>query len=116
MSGRKFSKRDATRALRTVAPDKAFHFYSEIAKPLGTSSKSLVEFADIVDGIDPSSVKFHLERGDFESWFKMLGDQQLASQVASMRGKNISPEELGARVSSTVRLRISQLQKIAGSG
>jgi hypothetical protein len=69
----------------------------------------------MVKDIDPSSVKFHLERGDFESWFNMLGDKSLASEVASIHHKNFSPEELRARVSSIVRLRINQLQKIAGS-
>ncbi len=114
VSGRKLSKDEAIKTLRTVTPDKAFHFYKEIAKPLGSSSKSLAEFAEMVKGIDASSVKFHIERGDFESWFKMLGDYLLASQVASMRGRYISPEELRAKVSSTVRSRVSQLQKIAG--
>ena len=115
MTARKVSRDEATKALRTVTPDKAFYFYREIAQPIGRVSTSLVEFAETVNDIDASSVKFHLDRGDFERWFKMLGDKSLASDVASLRRKNFSPGELGARVSSTVRLRVNQLQKIAGS-
>jgi len=68
-----------------------------------------------VNGIDPSAVKFHIERGDFESWFRMLGDKLLADQVAALRGKNISPVELREKVSSMVRTRVDQLHVIADS-
>jgi hypothetical protein len=108
------TKRDqAVDTLRTVAPDKAFYFYRAIGQPLGATSRSFSEFAATVRGIDPASVRFHIERGDFESWFRMLGDKSLAGKVAVLRSKNISPEELRARVSSTVRSRVSELQKIA---
>ncbi len=53
-------------------------------------------------GIDPSSIKFHVEEGDFENWFTMLGDKSLAGQVAALRGKNISPDKLRDKVSSMV--------------
>jgi len=115
MSARRNRRDEAANLLRTVTPDKAFHFYREIGQPLGVSSKNLSEFATVVKGIDPSSVKFHVERGDFEGWFSMLGDKSLAGQVATLRGKNASPEELRAKLSSTVKLRVEQLQKTAGS-
>jgi hypothetical protein len=44
----------------------------------------------------------------------MLGDKSLAGQVAVLRSKNISPDELKERVSSIVNMRVAQLQKIAG--
>jgi hypothetical protein len=109
------SKDEAARVLRTVAPDEAFYFYKGVQQPLGCSSKNLAEFSDMLKNIDPSSVKFHLEREDFESWFKLLGDQSLASQVASFRGKNIYPDELREKVSSMVRTRVDQLHEIANS-
>jgi len=109
------TKDEAARVLRTVTPDEAFYFYKGVQQPLGSSSKNLAEFSDTVKNIDPSSVKFHLEREDFQSWFKMLGDQSLASQVASLRGKNIYPDELREKVSSMVRTRIDQLHEIASS-
>ncbi len=94
--------------LRTVTADKAFYFYRGIGQPLGASSRSLGEFAAVVKDVDPSSVKFHVERGDFESWFKMLGDKSLADQVAALRGKNISPDELRGKVSSIVGTRVGR--------
>ncbi len=115
MADKNIRRDEATNALRTVTPDKAFYFYREIGQPLGASSKSLGEFAAIVKGIDPSSIRFHVERGDFESWFRMLGDKSLAGPVAALRGKNISPDELRGKVSSMVRTRVDLLHKIAGS-
>ena len=41
------------------------------------------ELAANVKRIEPSSVKFHVEEGDFENWFTMLGDKSLVGQVAA---------------------------------
>lgn len=115
VSFRKIRRHEAANLLRTVTLDKAFRFYGEVGQPLGATAKSLSEFAAAVKGVDSSSVKFHVERGDFESWFKMLGDKSLADQVAAMRGRNMSPDELRGKVSSTVETRVEELRKIASS-
>jgi hypothetical protein len=115
MAGKNIRRSKEVDALRTVTPDKAFYFYREIGQPLVATTKSLGEFAIRVKGIDPASVRFHVERGDFERWFEMLGDSSLAGQVAGLRGKNISPDELRGKVSSIVKTRIDKLRKIAGS-
>jgi hypothetical protein len=115
MTDKNVRRRAATDALRTVTPDKAFCFYREVGQPLGAASRSLDEFATIVESVDSSSVRFHVERGDFESWFRMLGDRSLAGQVAALRGKDISPDELKRMLSSMVRTRVDQLHRIASS-
>ena len=101
--------------LGTVTPDKAFRFYREMGQPLDATSRSLGEFATVVKSVDPSSIRFHVERGDFEGWFKMLGDKSLADQVAALRGKNISPDVLRGKVSSMAATRVEELRKIAQS-
>ncbi len=106
---------EAVNLLRTLTPDKAFYFYSGIGQPLGLTSKSFSEFAATVKRVDPSSVRFHVERGDFEGWFKMLGDKSLAEEVAALRGKNLTPDKLRGKVSSIVGTRVDELQKIASS-
>jgi len=115
VSAKNIRREEAANLLRTVTPDKAFRFYREIGQPLGATARSSSEFAATVKGIDPSSVRFHVERGDFEGWFRMLGDKSLADQVAMLRGKNISPEELRGKVSSMVGARADELQRIASS-
>jgi hypothetical protein len=112
---RKIGRNEATNVLRTVTPDKDFTFYRDYGQPLGVTSRSLDELAASVKTIEPSSVKFHVEEGDFENWFTMLGDKSLASQVAVLRDKNISPDKLRKKVSSMVNKRVEQLHKIASS-
>ena len=114
MAEMQLSKSEAMRLLEAVAPEKAFYFYRDAGQPLDKSSKSLTEFADTVKEIDSASVKFHLERGDFENWFKMLGDGILPGQLAGLRGKNRAAEDLRIEVSSRVRSRVSQLQRVIG--
>jgi hypothetical protein len=111
MAETEFQRKQATRALDPVAPERAFYFYAEIGQPLGRSADSLEVFADIVSEIDVSSVKFHLERGDFENWFRMIGDPILSERVAELRGTGRSATELRSKVSSGVRSRIVELRK-----
>ena len=115
LSAKNIRREEAANLLRTLTPDKAFYFYKAIGQPLGTTSRSFSEFAAAVKGIDPSSVRFHVERGDFEGWFRMLGDKSLADQIAALRGKNLTPDELRSKVSSMVGARVDELGKIAGS-
>jgi hypothetical protein len=113
--GRKVERDEAANVLRTVTPDKAFTFYRDYGQPLGVTLKSLDDLAASVKTIEASSVKFHVEEGDFENWFAMLGDKSLAGQVAALRGKNISSDKLKEKVSSMVNKRVGQLHKIASS-
>ena len=115
MTGMELQPRQATRLLDTVGPEKAFYFYAEIGQPLGRSADSLEVFAELVSEIDASSVKFHLERGDFENWFKMMGDSILPDQLAELRGKNRPATELRSKVSSGVKSRVTQLRKASDS-
>lgn len=115
MADRELSKEDAARVLGPVPSDKAFYFYSDVGRPVGKSSKSLVEFSQVLVEVDPSVVRFHLERGDFERWLKMLGDPVLADRFAALRGSSKPPAELRGEVSSDVKSRVDRLQKIASS-
>ena len=96
-------------------PEKAFYFYTEVGQPLGRSADSIEVFAELVAEIDASSVKFHLERGDFENWFKMMGDSILPDVLAELRGKDKPATELRSKVSSGVKSRVTQLRKASES-
>jgi hypothetical protein len=115
MSNKNSRREERADALRIVAPEEAFYFYVEIGRPLGVASRSLDEFVLVVKNVDPASVKFHVERGDFESWFRLLGDKSLPGQVAALRGANTPPEELRGKLSSMVSTRVGELHKTSGS-
>lgn len=97
--------------LRDVPPENAFYFYQGIGQPTGLSSRNLVEFRDQAKAANPASIEFHLERGDFENWFLMLGDESLSRQVASLRKQKPAAAQLPSRLSSIVDSRIRHLRK-----
>jgi hypothetical protein len=104
-------------ALAILAPaplDKAFHFYAEIGKPLNLYARDLLEFFARVSQVNVESVQFHLGRGDFEAWFRSLGDEELARKVALLKNRNLAGEELREEIRKTVESRYIALSKMTG--
>ena len=97
--------------LRSVPPQNAFYFYRAIGVPTGAAARSLPDFLGIVNTIDLTSLQFHLGRGDFENWVKMLGDNTLAKQLAGLKEKKLRGEDLRLQLANVVKVRIESLQK-----
>jgi len=113
MSGR--LKEQAKRILREVPTEKAFHFYSDIGAKTGALAKSLGEFLHLIGSVELRSIEFHLSRGDFENWIRMLGDETLARQLAKVRLEKLSGDQLRKRLLQILRLRYGLLRKFASS-
>lgn len=111
----KVSKEEAVRSLRVLPAEKAFYFYRGIGQPLGVVSSSLSDFAEALKKIEPESVRFHLERGDFQNWLKMLGEDPLCDKLKSLKSRELPAEELRSRVSALVSSRVNQLRRAAGN-
>ena len=61
----------------------AFYFRGPDDK-LNLRVQNLALFAQIADGIDDETWAFHLERGDYERWFRLaIGDDELGDLAAS---------------------------------
>jgi len=103
----------ARQILNRVAVDKAFHFYTGINQYLGIHAGSLAEFCDIIRKIEPRSIEFHLQRGDFDSWFLGLGDQELAKKMNVVRKAEASGEKMRERVYKTVKARRDELERLS---
>jgi hypothetical protein len=101
----------AANVLRSVPPQNAFYFYRAIGAPTGAAARSLTDFLGIINTIDITSLQFHLGRGDFENWIKMLGDNTLANQIAGLKDKKLRGEALRTELSDTLRSRLDSLQK-----
>lgn len=94
--------------LRTLNPNESFHFYEAIGKPTGQNASSLPEFLDKVKFIKTESLKFHLERKDFQNWIhKTLGDTTLAARIAKTNTKH--EDKMRAQIQSTLERRIKEL-------
>ena len=102
-------------AIIAYAPhDKAFNFYVTVGKPLSLHAHNLRDFTHKLDKADVASVEFHMQRGDFEAWFKGLGDEELAKKTALMKKKNFVGEDLRKQLHNVVELRYIELAKLSG--
>jgi hypothetical protein len=108
------TKEKATAILSYAAHDKAFNFYVTVGKPLNLHAHNLRDFANKLDKADLASVEFHLQRGDFEAWFKMLGDEELAKKIALLKKKNTVGEDMRKQLRGIVEQRYLNLTKLAG--
>ena len=98
-------KETAKAILADTPQDKAFHFYADMGKPLDYYAYSLQDFCDKILKISVDSIEFHLNRGDFESWFTGLGDVELARKTALLKEKKLVGEELRIRLHEIVENR-----------
>jgi alpha-amylase len=74
-------RKGAILALRTLPPDKAFHFHSDFGYT-GYSAFSLDEFAEQLEVVPADSLTYHLRRDDFARWLvDVIGDPLLAREV-----------------------------------
>ena len=100
----------AIKYLRTVNPTESFHFYEAIGKPTGQSASNLRELLEIVKSVKTESLKFHLERKDFQNWIeKTLGDETLARRITKTDTKHGG--DIRVKIQSTLQKRIKELAK-----
>jgi hypothetical protein len=107
-------KGEAEKILARLPPEKWFHFYADIGKPLNAYAASLEDFCDKILKIDADSIKFHTGRGDFEVWFTGLGDLELAKRMALAKEKGWVGEELRREIYEVVKKRCRVLTKMVG--
>jgi hypothetical protein len=99
------------RMLRTVSEQEGFHFCVDIDRPTEKTAHNLAEFISIIKTVEPTSIEFHLKRGDFENWFaKIIGDNTLSARTAKI-GKDKNGEELRNTVSNVVTKRYDELRR-----
>lgn len=108
------SKEKATTILMYSPHDKAFNFYITLGNPLNLHAHSLRDFANKLEKADVLSLEFHMQRGDFEAWFKGLGDEELSRKTVLLKQKNLSGEELRKKLREIVEQRYLDLAKISG--
>jgi hypothetical protein len=100
---------DAVKVLRTVGDQEAFYFYEAIGKPIGETAKNLNEFLNKVKTVKAESLKFHLQRKDFQNWVaKILGDAKLARELGRIPESNTDDARM--IIAETVENRIKQLK------
>ena len=89
----------------TTAPGRegVFYFSLEVGRYTGLSASSLDEFFKILAIAPAQSLAFHLNRGDFETWLRSTGSEELASAFGTLRNENMSGEALRSRLLEVIQ-------------
>ena len=106
------TKENAKTILAHVTKEKAFHFYTDLEKPLNIYAHSLKEFEEKIQKVNAESLEFHVCRGDFENWFTSLGDEELTKKMALLREKKLCGEELRRKLYDIVESRCAALSAL----
>ncbi len=107
--------KEKAQAILAYAPhDKAFNFYLALDTPLNLHAHTLRDFANKLSKADFASLEFHTQRGDFEAWFKGIGDEELAKKTALLGQKKVTGEDLRKKLHKIVEERYLTLLQIAG--
>jgi hypothetical protein len=106
------SKDEIRNILYRTSKEHSFFFYYGYDQYTGKYARNIKEFVDILQHIKPSALRFHLERGDFQTWFRDLSDPSLASSFDALNNLVIIDEELKNRIVECVKRKIRLLEKI----
>lgn len=106
------TKECAREILAPSPPEKAFHFYAALDKPLNIYANGLKDFREMVQIVDSSSLEFHLCRGDFEKWVANLGDVELSKKLALLKTSGILGDQLRAKLKEMVENRYVALSNM----
>jgi hydroxymethylpyrimidine pyrophosphatase-like HAD family hydrolase len=92
---------------------KRFYFHAGAGQYLGRSAASLWEFREALDQLPLASLRYHLQRGDFENWLlQVLHDKQLAHLVKKMRLRDLPDEALRQALLEAVSQRYEELENL----
>jgi len=77
---------------KQIAP---FHFYTDIGDYTGMSAASYKEFLTSIKNVKAKSLRFHIERGDFEKWvLEVLKDKNLAKEIGKIKKQKLRGQTL----------------------
>ena len=101
----------AEKVLGRTSVENAFHFYAGEGRPLWISSNSLIDFSRKMASVDLRSIEYHFGRGDFETWIRHLGDDELADRLKVLSETGTSGESLRDRLCEAVSSRCDELRR-----
>ena len=100
--------------LRKLPTRRGFTFFYEFAKPTKLTAYSLEEFYSAIKVVDLRSIRFHMERGDFERWLSQaVGDKELAKRLSEISDEHLDGEALRSRLLKVLEDRIRELKRVS---
>ncbi|MDR0318624.1 MAG: hypothetical protein LBI09_01150 [Nitrososphaerota archaeon] len=106
------TKENAKSIMSYTPHDKAFNFHTNNNASIHIHAHSLQDFANKISRVDLKTIELHIDNGDFEAWFKCLGDQELTKKTAVIKGKKIVGEQLRLLFHNIIEQRCQELMKL----
>jgi predicted transcriptional regulator len=107
------TKEKAKSIIAYTPHDKAFNFHADNDSPHHhMHTHSLQDFSNKISRIDLKTIEFHMNNGDFEAWFKSLGDQELTKKLAIVKRKKIVGEQLRLLLQNIIEQHCQELMKL----
>lgn len=96
-----------TPQIQTVDYEKGFHFFNGSGNYEGETATSLVTFEFILESINVDSIRYHMERGDFQKWIReVICDDALAEKIDNIRN-DVPDQELRNELIDAVNGRLN---------
>ena len=106
---------NAKRLLRKLPKGLGFTFSFEFARSSGLTVQSLDEFGLALKKVDGRSIRFHIEKGDFQRWIEqIIGDEKLADMIAKIKiSKKSKNDTLRNKILNVTKRRLKELKDIS---
>jgi hypothetical protein len=108
------TKEKANQILAYAPHEKSFNFFKAVDAPLNIHAHNLRDFTGKIEKVELASLEFHFSRGDFEAWFKGLGDEELAKKMAILKKHNPAGEHLREELGEVVGQHYRKLAELTG--
>ena len=97
----------------TLPQSQRFYFCDAAGRGLGTAAASLWEFCAILGTLPIDSLRYHLQRGDFERWIRdVLRDNELARRLNRLAHRDLPDTELRHALVAVVGDRYNELNSL----
>jgi hypothetical protein len=98
--------RTLLKASATVPRDMEFNFHTGIGQPTGFSARNLKDFYELAKRVAAASLEFHLYRGDFENWIRIVfKDTAFADEFKNMQKMQLKGEDLRKEIIKAAEAR-----------
>lgn len=96
-----------------LSPSKQFYFRTWNKEKPARPAASLWEFSQALPRLSPRTIRYHLERKDFERWLKdVIRDEELVRQLRKLDNWLLSDEALKETLCKTVSHRFKELERL----
>jgi alpha-amylase len=103
----------AKRLLRRLPKGMGFTFSYEFSRSSLSTVHSLEEFCLALKTIGLNSIKYHIERGDFERWLsQVVGDEELSAKISKIGNQKHKEELLRKKIITSIERRLKKLKRI----